>query len=67
MLDLAGIPLLTEDRGEECPFIIGGGPCTYNAEPVALFFDFLILGEGEEIIVEVVEGYRRWQENGKLG
>lgn len=67
MLDLAGVPLLTEDRSEDCPFVIAGGPCTYNAEPVALFFDFFILGEGEEIIVEVVENYKKWRQGGRQG
>lgn len=47
MLDLAGIPLLAKERDKSCPLIIAGGPCTCNAEPMADFFDIMILGEGE--------------------
>ena len=39
VLDLSGIPINAEDRGEDCPIVIGGGPCTYNPEPLADFFD----------------------------
>ena len=44
MLDLAKIPLLSRDRGEDCPLVIGGGPCAYNPEPVADFFDLFNIG-----------------------
>lgn len=47
ILDLSGIPLLAADRGEEHPLVIGGGPCTYNPEPIADFFDLFYMGEGE--------------------
>ena len=47
VLDLAGIPLLSERRGEEDPVVIGGGPCSYNPEPLADFFDLFYMGEGE--------------------
>lgn len=47
ILDLARIPLRAEDRGEDCPIVIGGGPCTYNPEPLADFFDIFYIGEGE--------------------
>lgn len=47
VLDLAQIPLLSADRGEECPIVIGGGPCSYNPEPIADFFDMFYIGEGE--------------------
>ncbi len=60
MLDLAGIPLLSEKRTNDMPFIIGGGPCVYNVEPIADFFDFFIIGEGEEIIIEVADAYIKW-------
>lgn len=53
MLDLAGIPLLAKDRSGEYPLIIGGGPCACNPEPVADFFDIFVLGEAEEVIVEL--------------
>lgn len=47
ILDLAQIPLLSAERGEDCPIVIGGGPCTYNPEPIADFFDLFYIGEGE--------------------
>ena len=65
MLDLAGIPIWSRDRGENDPFIVGGGPCVYNTEPIADFFDFFIVGEGEELICETVDVFRSWQEAGK--
>lgn len=55
LLDSAGIPLRSEERGEEFPLILGGGPCAFNPEPVSPFFDVFLLGEGEEAIVEIVE------------
>lgn len=64
MLHLAGIPLRTKDRGPEDPFILGGGPCAYNPEPLAPFFDFIVLGEGEEVILEIVEAYKQWKRSG---
>ena len=47
-LDLAGIPLFAKDRDEDDPLIIAGGPSVYNPEPVAAFFDAILIGEGEE-------------------
>ena len=47
VLDLAQIPLNAAERGEDCPIVIGGGPCTYNPEPLADFFDLFYIGEGE--------------------
>lgn len=47
VLDLAQIPLLAKDRGEDDPLVIGGGPCSYNPEPIAPFFDLFYIGEGE--------------------
>ncbi|MBU1219909.1 TIGR03960 family B12-binding radical SAM protein [Myxococcota bacterium] len=52
MLDLGGIPLFSKDRTENDPFIIAGGPCASHPEPVALFFDAIIPGDGEETIIE---------------
>ena len=57
MLKLAGIPLYTHERGEDCPILIGGGPATYNAEPVAPFFDIFSIGEGEEALPEFARLY----------
>lgn len=61
MLDLAGIPLYSKDRDESCPIIIGGGPCAYNAEPVADFFDIFNIGEGEFSLVETVKLYTHYK------
>lgn len=65
MLDLAGIPILSSDRDESYPIICGGGPCAYNAEPVADVFDFFMLGEGEELIHETTDIYLEWKKSGK--
>src|SRR5207244_1184746 len=48
MLELGGVPLATSERGRDDPLVLGGGPCAYNPEPVADFFDALVVGEGEE-------------------
>ena len=65
MLHLAEIPVLAKDRDETYPIICGGGPCAYNAEPVADIFDFFMMGEGEDIIHEVVDEYVKWKKSGK--
>ena len=65
MLDLAGIPLYARERTAEDPFVVGGGPCVYNVEPVADFFDFFIIGEGEEVILEVVDAFIAWKKDGR--
>lgn len=65
MLNLADIPVRAKDRDESYPIICGGGPCAYNAEPVADIFDFFMMGEGEEIINEVVDEYVKWKKSGK--
>ncbi|HCP95350.1 MAG TPA: TIGR03960 family B12-binding radical SAM protein, partial [Anaerovibrio sp.] len=67
MLDLAGIPIWAKDRNDEASFIVGGGPTVYNTEPIADFFDFFILGEGEEVISEVAETFVKWKREGKPG
>ena len=54
MLDLGGVPVLAAERTEEDPLVIVGGPCVYNPEPLADFFDFAIIGEGEEVMAEVM-------------
>lgn len=64
MLELAGIPLLAKDRGEDFPIILGGGPCAYNPEPMAEFFDIFCIGEGEEAIVELARLYISMKEDG---
>jgi len=67
MLDLAGIPLPARERGDQYPLVIGGGPCAYNPEPLAMFFDAFVLGEGEEVILEVfaAQARHRAQRGGK--
>ncbi len=64
MLSLAGIPLLSEQRGDDCPIIVGGGPCTYNAEPIADFFDIFSIGEGEEALPELAKLYTDMKNGG---
>lgn len=63
MIDLIGIPLLASDRSEDMPVILGGGPCAYNAEPVADFFDIFSIGEGEEALVELSRLYIKMKED----
>ncbi len=65
LLDLAGIPVWARERGEDMPFVIGGGPCVYNVEPVADFFDFFVVGEGEDVMGEVAELFVEWKQEGK--
>ncbi|MBQ1889953.1 MAG: TIGR03960 family B12-binding radical SAM protein, partial [Selenomonas sp.] len=67
MLDLAQIPIWAKDRTLDMPFIVGGGPCVYNVEPIADFFDFFIVGEGEEVIVEVSQALAAWKKAGRPG
>lgn len=67
MLDLGGIPLLTAERKDNDPFVIVGGPCVFNPEPLADFFDFAIVGEGEEVMGEVMDAYMAWKRAGKQG
>ncbi|MDE7230402.1 MAG: TIGR03960 family B12-binding radical SAM protein [Oscillospiraceae bacterium] len=54
MLDLAGLPVLASERHELTPIVIGGGPCVVNAEPLCDFFDMFVLGEGEEVNLEIM-------------
>lgn len=61
MINLSGIPILTSDRKQEHPFVCAGGPCAYNPEPLAEIIDFFMLGEGEEIINEVMDVYSSWK------
>lgn len=59
MLTLAGIPVTTAERGEDYPFIVAGGPCTVNPEPMYKYFDFFFVGEGETPWKEIIEDYQR--------
>ncbi|MCI8367459.1 MAG: TIGR03960 family B12-binding radical SAM protein [Eggerthellaceae bacterium] len=63
-LDLAGIPLLSEERGEDDPFVLAGGPCAYNPEPYAPFFDVITIGEGEEVTPQTLSAIREMRREG---
>ncbi len=58
MLDLAGIPICSKDRNEDDPIVIAGGPCIFNPEPMAPFFDMIVFGDGEEILPNILEKIR---------
>lgn len=64
VLDLSQIPLLAAERGEDCPIVIGGGPCTYNPEPIADFFDLFYIGEGETQYRRLLDVYKSCKETG---
>ena len=63
MLDLANVPILRAERKLEDPFIIVGGPCAYNPEPISDFVDIVVLGEGEEVNLEILNAYKEWKKN----
>ena len=64
MIKLAGLPLYARDRGEDAPVLLAGGPCAYNAEPVADFYDIFSIGEGEEALPELAELMKKMKRNG---
>ncbi len=64
MLELSGIPLLQAERKADDPIVIGGGPCTCNPEPVAEFFDALVIGDGEPVVVEMARCWLEWKRSG---
>jgi radical SAM family uncharacterized protein/radical SAM-linked protein len=64
MLSLSGIPLFASERAEGFPLVIGGGPCAFNPEPVADFFDAILLGDGEEAVMQMAEVIMAWKEGG---
>ena len=65
ILDLSQIPLHASERTEADPIVIGGGPCTYNPEPLADFFDIVYIGEGETVYDELLDAYKVWKNSGK--
>ena len=65
ILDLAGIPLCTVERGQDDPLILGGGQACYNPEPMAGFFDAFAIGEGEEVSLEISKTFHDWKASGK--
>ncbi|SFT41699.1 radical SAM family uncharacterized protein [Lachnospiraceae bacterium XBD2001] len=64
VLDLSGIALFQKDRAEEDPIVIGGGPCVYNPEPIADFFDLFYIGEGETVYNELLDLYKSMKADG---
>ena len=64
VLDLSGIPLLAKERIDQDPIVIGGGPCTYNPEPITDFFDIFYIGEGETRYRELIDLYKECKKKG---
>jgi len=64
MLDLAGISLLSSERGDSLPLVIAGGSCALNPEPMSDFFDAMVMGEGEEVALEIIAAFREWKQSG---
>jgi len=65
MLDLAGIPVLSAERDESHPLIIAGGSCCLNPEPMADFIDVFVIGDGEEVLLDLLDRFRDWKHSGK--
>jgi radical SAM family uncharacterized protein/radical SAM-linked protein len=63
MLELAQLPFKCEDRDRRHPFVIAGGPCTCNPEPVADFFDAIVIGDGEEVLLQMSDAWIDWHQN----
>jgi radical SAM family uncharacterized protein len=64
ILDLAQIPVLAAERDASQPLIIAGGGCTLNPEPMADFIDLFVIGDGEEVVTELIECFRNWKQTG---
>jgi len=65
MLDLAQIPVLASERNDSHPLVIAGGSCTLNPEPITDFIDLFVIGDGEEVVLEMTECFRDWQKSSK--
>ena len=63
MLDMGGVEIFAKERKNNAPLVIGGGCCTYNSEPFAEIFDLIVIGEGEEVLIEIVELYKKHKSN----
>jgi len=63
MLDLGDIPIYSKDRKDNDPLVIAGGPCAYNPEPIADFIDFFVIGEAEEILMDIMAIYKKFKSN----
>ncbi|WP_250160285.1 TIGR03960 family B12-binding radical SAM protein [Clostridiisalibacter paucivorans] len=64
MLDLGDIPILSKDRTLDDPFVIAGGPCAYNPEPLADVVDIFVIGDGEDVTLEILDKYKMWKDKG---
>lgn len=64
MLSLGGLPLRSRERGAEHPVVLAGGPCMFNPEPLADFFDALVIGDGEEVLLEICDTWLAWKAAG---
>jgi len=67
ILDLAGIPFYSSQRDDSYPLIVGGGPCTCNPEPIADFFDIIVVGDGENAILEIADTWLKFKEDQNNG
>lgn len=65
ILDLGGIPKKSKDRGSDYPFILAGGPCAYNPEPLANIVDIFIIGDGEEALPKLLKNLKKWKQSGR--
>ncbi len=65
MIDLSGIPLTWRERQDTHPLIIAGGPCVCNPEPMADFFDAMVFGDGESIVIEMAQAWIEWKKSGQ--
>lgn len=63
LINLAGLPIERNKRDSSHPFICAGGPCAYNPEPLAEIVDFFVMGEGEEVINEIMDAYASWKDS----
>ena len=65
ILELSNIPFFSHQRNNDHPIIIAGGPCTCNPEPVADFFDAMVVGDGEKVILDMADQWLQWKTSGK--
>ena len=65
LLDLSGTPLRVEERSERDPLVVAGGPCAFNPEPLAGFMDAILVGDGEEAVLEIVHTFSEWRQSGE--
>ncbi|MFA5256464.1 MAG: B12-binding domain-containing radical SAM protein, partial [Candidatus Omnitrophota bacterium] len=66
LLDLGGVPIRSSERGEDDPIVIAGGPACYNPEPMSEFIDAFVIGDGEEVVCEIIDAFKLNLNRGKL-